>query len=448
MSNTKTRRAAPTATTAKLGTVSAAPPARGSGSARSGYRKPAIKALLAAIWKQGPVSRSDLSAQFQIPPSSVTRVIKELMDAGLICEVSKGRSIGGRQPVLLAPNPDSGVVLGIDLSGIELKAALVTTAGELQSVTQEAFLGIGAELLHSQLVTLIRRYQTLSKKSRQRIRAIGISVPGTVNVAQGIITDASNLQVSQYAVVEQLQQSLRLNVPIYIEHDTIAAVIAERYYGAGQDCTDFAYVTVSSGIGAGLLIHDGVYRGHGSSAGELGHTMAERPGQPCSCGRHGCLETVASASALLAQLQRTKKSRAAQFSIIDVRERLDRGEIAVLEAVGQAADHLAVALTSFACLFDLPLAVIGGDITQLGDAYFDLLRRGVAHYQLDSNPIKVVPSQLGTNAGVQGHWPAGLPKFVGDSLVETGRWAVFSANGEDVPAERLYVLALTRSAGL
>ena len=375
--------------------------------ARSSYRKPMLKELLAAIWKQGPISRSDLSAQFQIPPSSVTRAVKALMDAGLVCEVSKGRSMGGRQPVLLAPNPDSGVVLGIDLSGIELKAGLVTTAGALQAVTQDAFLGIGTEQLHRQLVEVVERYLAESKRSKQRIRAIGISVPGTVDAADGVIADASNLHVTHYAVAERLRKALRLKIPVYIEHDTIAAVIAERYYGAGQGCTDFAYVTVSSGIGAGLLIHDSVYRGHNGSAGELGHTMAERPGQPCSCGRHGCLETVASASAILAQLQPLKKSNStasarSPLTMAAVHERLNRGDLQGLQVVGHAADHLAVALTSFACLFDLPLAIIGGDVTDLGEAYFDLLRRGVAHYQLGSNPIQVVPSQLGTDAGLRG----------------------------------------------
>lgn len=369
-------------------------------------------ALLAAVWNNGPISRSDLAGVTGLAPSSITRLARELERAGLIREVSKGRSSGGRLPTLLAVNSDAGLVAGIDLSGLHLRGGIVDATGSLLATMEQPFSGLGADPIREQLMALVASLLAHPAVNGRRLLGIGISVPGTVDTATGMLLDSTNLRLQNFPLRALLRE--RFGLPVFVEHDTAAAALAERYYGAGRGVSDLVYVIVSTGVGAGIVVADQVYRGEGGAAGELGHITVERDGQVCSCGKRGCLETVAAGPAIVASARRVLDQGSAtlmagwvesdpqRLTVDTVARAAEAGDRTAQEILNSAADYLAIGISTLACILDIRLVIVGGEVAQAGPVFFEPLHHSLSKYQLYSNVPRVVPAHLQQDAALKG----------------------------------------------
>lgn len=369
-------------------------------------------ALLAAVWNHGPISRIDLARATGLAPSSVTRLTRELKRAGLIRETHPGKSSGGRRPVLLAPDANAGLVVGVDLSGLHLRGGVMDATGNPVASLERPFNGVGPEAIREQLVAAIGSLLADPAVAGRKILGVGVSVPGTVDTANGVVLDSTILRVEGFSLRELIQE--RFGLPAFAEHDTAAAALAEKYFGAGRGVSDLVYITVSSGIGAGIILADRVYRGEGGVAGELGHITIERGGQVCTCGKRGCLEAVASGSAIVANARRVLEHGTAtlmagwvesdprRLTVETVARAAQAGDRIALEIFSSAADYLAMAIGTLACLLDIGLIIVGGEVAQAGPVFFDPLRASLPKYQLYSNVPNVVPAQLEQDAPLRG----------------------------------------------
>ncbi len=367
-------------------------------------RSQRLSLLLSEIWSQRSVSRSDLRRATGLTLPTVTRLVQDLKAVGAITETDKSESSGGRRPSLIRANPEAGVVIGLDLSGIELRGAILDAANHCLKVTKQAFRGMQAPMIQEQVLQLCRELISDPLIGERRVLGIGVSVPGTVDAERGIIRDAVNIHVQNYPIRDILKDTFEL--PVFIEHDTLAAAIAEKHYGVGRGCGDLMYIVVSTGIGACWIADQTAYRGATGQAGELGHVVVERNGQVCVCGKHGCLEAVAAVPAMLSSAQnvllRQKRSSADTLSLTALIRASEQGDRLAQAIIDRAADYLAMAISAMVSIVDIRLLIIGGEVVQMGERYFLPLRHSFQKYRPSGDEVKIVPAALGENASLQG----------------------------------------------
>ncbi len=185
-----------------------------------------------------------------------------------------------------------------------------------------------------------------------------------------------------------------------IINDANAGVLAERRFGAARDCADVIYLRLAAGIGAGVVC-DGRMLGQHGLAGELGHVRVEPQGLLCRCGNRGCLETVASPTAIADLLAR---SWGRPVSAADLTELLRTGDRGTRRAVQDAGDAVGRALALAVTLVNPSLIVVGGDLVTAGDVLFEPLRRALDRQTMSSHAhaLRIVPSALGDSACVRG----------------------------------------------
>jgi glucokinase-like ROK family protein len=369
-------------------------------------------ALLATIWNLGPTSRTHLARLNDIPASTITRLVRELEKANLVQEVGKEKSTGGREPKLLGLNPDAGQVISIDLSGTKIHGGIVDAAGNLLVRVTQPFQGNGREIIENQMIEMISGLINLPFAQIRPTLGIGVSIPGTINKGFDTIRDSTFLGIKDYPIGKILGK--RFNLPVYVEHDTSAAALAEKYFGSGNRQSELIYITVSNGIGAGIIISDQIYRGTNEEAGELGHITIERDGLFCPCGKRGCLETVASRPAIISSAKRMldqgsqtllrKYTNPSQPEItLDMIAQAAREEDRISkEILRNAADYLAMAIGSLTSILDIYQIIIGGEVAQLGDAFFIPLRESISKYQFSDRPVSILPAALGSDATLKG----------------------------------------------
>jgi N-acetylglucosamine repressor len=374
------------------------------GNSKMDQRGQRLSLLLSEIWRTSSISRSDLRNATGLTLPSVTRLVRDLKAAGVIIETDKSESSGGRRPSLIRVNPDAGVVIGLDLSGIELRGAILDATNQCLKVTRKAFLGMQVQIIQDQVVQLCRELIADPVIGGRRVLGIGVSVPGTVDSEKGIIRDSSNFRLQNFPIRDILEDLLGL--PVFIEHDTLAAAVAEKFYGAARGVGDMVYIIVSMGIGAGLIARHSAYRGATDQAGELGHVVVERDGQVCVCGKRGCLEAVAAVPAMLSNARNVlsrqqggSQGPVSLDSLIGAAQQGDRLAQAIIE---RAADYLAMAISTMVSIVDIRLMIIGGEVVEMGELYFAPLRRSIQKYRPDGDEVEIVPAALGENAPFQG----------------------------------------------
>jgi glucokinase len=258
--------------------------------------------------------------------------------------------------------------------------------------------------------------EALAKAGLQRgdLAAVGICSPGPCDVEAGVISSAPNLPGwHDVPICRYLEE--RLGVSARLENDANAAAVGEHVYGAGRGCRHLIYMTVSTGIGGGLIIDGRLYRGATGVAGELGHMTIEPNGPVCGCGNRGCLEALASGtaiaargeellaqggSALLAKLAQEQGELTAQT----VFRAADQGDMACQGIIQRAGYYLGVGLASYVNIFNPEVIILGGGLTKEGEILLGPARAEM-EFRAMSEPLKAMQlkvAELGDYVGVMG----------------------------------------------
>lgn len=305
-----------------------------------------------------------------------------------------------------------GVVAGVDIGGTKISVAVGRLGGGMIATRR---IPTNAE---SGSLNALERIATvlndLITETSLPLRAIGVGSPAPIDVGRGLILSPSNLRSwIKFPVVQLLQE--RFGVPVALENDANAAALGEHIYGAGRGCENVLYVTVSTGVGGGLIINGQLYRGVATGAGEIGHMIVQPDGIRCNCGSIGCLETVSSGHHIARRVR--DRLRDGEASVIrDLVTDLDEITARVVVDAVRAKDPLAQAVWNEACrflaigignaitLFAPDLVIVGGGIASAGDLLFDPLREKVPGFvsMIPAEAIKIAPAELGTESGVYG----------------------------------------------
>ena len=246
------------------------------------------------------------------------------------------------------------------------------------------------------------------------LAAVGICSPGPCDIDAGVISSAPNLPGwRDVPICRYLEE--RLGVTTRLENDAYAAALGELVYGAGRGCRHLIYMTVSTGIGGGLIIDGRLYRGATGVAGELGHTTIEPDGPLCGCGNRGCLEALASGTAiaargkeLVAQGGSALLARLAQeqgeLTAETVSRAADQGDIACQGIIQRAGYYLGIGLASYVNIFNPEVIIIGGGLTKAGELLLAPARAEMAARAMPEalRAVQLKMAELGDYAGVMG----------------------------------------------
>ena len=255
--------------------------------------------LLNAIKTEGEISRAALAHRTGLSPATVTAITGQLIQENLIFEKNTGDSTGGRPPIMLALNPRGGFVVGIKLmedhlvGGLTDLNAAILTKDEL--ILPDKEVNTCVESLASLVDHLVRETGIRKKQ----LMGVGVGLAGVVNSAEGIVKQNPFFGWKDIKLRDLLQK--RLRVPVYIDNDVNTLTLSEKWIEPSQTENNFIVVTVGRGVGMGIVINGQIYRGKAGGAGELGHVIIDPQGPLCSCGRHGCLESLISDKALVEQ---------------------------------------------------------------------------------------------------------------------------------------------------
>ena len=368
--------------------------------------------LLSAVRQHGPLTRNDLAQITGLAPSSVTRLIRELEQLGLVMQTGKGESSGGRQPSLVVADPAAGLVVSLDLSGRNLRGGVFDAANNLIKFVDHPFHGLGPQAVEMQIRNMVKDLLAEPAAHDLPLLGIGVSLPGAVDMQTGDVRDSYNLRLHNYPLRRILSAEFAL--PVYIEHDASVAALAEHYYGAGRDLPHLIYILVSTGIGSGILINGQIYRGESGMSGEFGHIILDPAGQMCVCGKLGCLEALAAAPAILtsarwmashgrSELLSTLSSDEPQRITLEIVAQAARlGDGIAGEILAKSATHLAQGIATYASLFDISHMVVGGEVAELGDVYFDPLRQSLERFRRENLRIEIIPAELKQDTFLRG----------------------------------------------
>jgi len=257
--------------------------------------------ILETMIEEGSISRIQLAKLTGLNKTTITSQISELLKDEIVVETRQDKSTGGRKPILLSMNHTAGYAIGIEMDVDCIWFLLTDLAGNIQIRHSEGVRGLSLEETSEVLIKNIKQLIEFAPHSRYGIVGIGIGVHGIVNSNQQIVF-ATHSNWRNVNLREKLMEIFK--VPIYIDNNTNLCAFAEKTFFV--DDSNMLCLTISSGIGLGIIIDNKVYRGFNGFAGEIGHMIIHEEGRPCSCGNRGCWERYASEKAFLKELAISK----------------------------------------------------------------------------------------------------------------------------------------------
>jgi len=304
------------------------------------------------------------------------------------------------------------VIGGIDLGATKILSVVISQRGKLLAEGLRPTGGVeGPDAVIANMIASLR--QALADAGKTRLVAIGIDAPGPVDYARGIITSPPNLpgwhDVPLASIIAK-----EFGVPCVLENDANAAALAEHRWGSGRGSRHMLFLTVSSGVGGGIVIDGNLYRGASGAAGEVGHMTINAHGARCHCGRRGCLEMYASGIAI-ARLARRLVARRPDSPLSQlaakqpltarlVHQAADQGDESARELIAAAGHALGTGLASLINVFNPQVIVLDGSLTKMGDLYLGPARETAQResFAQSWSDVRIVVGELGDRSAALG----------------------------------------------
>jgi len=338
-----------------------------------------LSLVLRFIHNEAPVSRSQIAHATGLNKSTVSSLVGDLLERQLVYETGMNSVGTGRPATLLEINPKAGGIIGIEL-GVDFIA--VVLADIKANILWREFVTINPndvqEYNIAKILELTDKAIDICKNHSLHLLGIGLSAPGTVDLKQGVLVFAPNLQWRNVPFRKIFLEHSGLDV--YVENDANAAAIAEHLFGVARKCKDFIFVVDSIGIGGGLFLNGTLYRGKDGFAGEIGHSpiVAEPYQNPCHCGKLGCWETYANQYSLIHRVQKRLDDKHdsiiptlmveqnTPLSISIIKQAADATDREALEALAETGVALGLGFASLIDVFNPEKIILGGLLSSVG----------------------------------------------------------------------------------
>jgi len=364
--------------------------------------------ILTLIRTHQPVSRADLSRLMETNRANITLLVNELLAEKLVREGAQGNlRVPGRKPTFLYINSENGFAIGLDVrptrTFMMITDSIGKQIGEIVSFPTKFDPAEFVSSLSSQIRKGLRAVG-LPSSSRWSCDGIGIVFPGMVDRESGVVINAPKLGWNNVRLIEMLEAEFK-ETPIHLENSGRACALSQ-IWSARQDAegqNDRVFVSVSDGVGVGVVINGELIRGKHNTAGEFGHVALNVDGPPCSCGANGCWEAYISNLATLSRyFGRNLSKREPEpveimnFTIEDLIKLARGGDCKAITALNSTARYLGLGLASVINALDPSVIDIGGEITEAWDLIEMHVREAIKERtvirELGRTTIRIVPA--------------------------------------------------------
>jgi len=379
-------------------------------------RKLNTSLIMDCLRTRGPLSRAGLSAAIGLNRSTVSSLVKDLLDENLVHEIglqSSDRS--GRPGMLLELNPDGGCAVGVEI-GVDFISIVLTdfVARVLWRQRVVSDPQDEQEVIIERAEGMIRRALDTGSKHGLRPLGIGVGVPGLVDIRQGRLVFAPNLCWRDVPLRELWTRLFDLS--IFVENEANAAALGEYYFGVARDVQNLIYLSAGVGLGGGIIIKGKLFRGSSGYAGEIGHMTMDPDGELCGCGKRGCWETVVGPRAIVRRVREALDMNAESQICALVDDDLSRIDVDVVVQAAQAGDavartaleevgvQLGIGVANLVNTFNPEMVVLGGALSLASPFLLPVIEEMIGQHAL-AGPrasVEVAASAHGADACVMG----------------------------------------------
>lgn len=336
--------------------------------------------VLKTIEEKGIISRVEICKKVGLAAPTVSGIVKDFLDRGVVEEAGKGDSSGGKKPILLRINPKAGYVLAADL-GYEdgIRVALMDLSNNIVRETSGPPMEIlrGGELgeILSMIVCELLQKENISEK---KVLGVCIGVPGIIDFNSGKVTTVTPY-LNQEILLEDLELK-EINTPYVVENDVNLMALGERAKGIAEGVDDFVFVGERLGIGAGIVINGKLHTGVNNAAGEVGYFLIDREyvaiqEKSLEAGWCGCFERLAGHKAIT---KKAKELMGRPMKAVDIFRAAGKGNVAASEIVKETLEYLACGISNICCVLDPELVVIGGRISTLPEDFLEKIKTQIS----------------------------------------------------------------------
>jgi glucokinase len=308
-------------------------------------------------------------------------------------------------------------VVGVDMGGTKILSAVIDAEGNILGAAKVSTkAGRGAVAVIDRIADCIQRAVDESGVAAESIQAVGIGAPGPLDPATGVVIFAPNLGWRDVPLKAELEA--RTGFPTFVDNDVNVGTLGEHAFGAGRGIQSVVGIFVGTGIGGGIILQGELFHGASKTAGEIGHIIVKAGGPRCGCGTRGCLEAIASRTAMTKQFQKAilkkgKKSVLSELTGGDL-ESIRSGVLAkavrmndklTLKVFKKVTKYLGIGIGSIVNFLNPEMIVLGGGVVEaLDDTFLDNIRAAVEKYSLPNtlDGVQIVPAELGDNSGILG----------------------------------------------
>lgn len=361
--------------------------------------------------RHGSISRTDIARMTGLSIPTVMKIVDSFLQIGLLREMGKRQSTGGKPAMLLEFVPDAYFCVGIDIGATKILGVLADCAGSIiyryqipnsTDYSDEEFL---ARIAH-----VIRNVLDNCGTAKAKILGIGVGMPGLIRSSDSVVVFSPVLQRTNLNLYDYLVS--QFDLPIMVDSIHRALVMGEKKYGACRDSENFVTMNLGYGIGAGLFVNGSVYSGNCGFAGEIGHIILNPLGPKCFCGNRGCLETLGSALAMTrdatARIQNNELTILTSMipgglETLEAKHIFDAaklGDSLACDIVSNAIEYIGMGIANLTNVMDPDYVVIEGGLSLAGDFLLKPLIEAWRKYRMNYSGMntRIILSDFGADA--------------------------------------------------
>ena len=361
------------------------------------------KRILDAARRHGPISRAALAVRAELSPPTVSALVDDLVDRrGLLRNVGKGQSSGGRRPLMVDFNAEFGYIAGIDIGSRSLRFMLADLRGKVVHRCEDRTPTTSRQAIVDAILGGIARLFAESNLDKRKLFAIGAGAPGMTDVLQGRVISAVNLKDWTDVPLRDILRTA-FDVPVVVDNDVNMAALGEQWAGCAKNCPNFVFIALGAGVGAGIVIDGRLHRGSHWYAGEISHMHLDHRRWKIEYGEQGFLESLVGADAIGRYGEKLRCGAPAVPSAdgaAHVFEAARYGDARAAAVVQRVALYLGLAVANIAAVLDPALIVFGGGISHVGDQLLQPVRDVVSRVVPNVPDIRL--SAAGDDAQVFG----------------------------------------------
>ena len=381
-----------------------------------GWSGPAAGAAIFRIIRDlGPIARTEIVNKTGLSKSTVSIHTKKLLDMGLIIESEDENNSVGRNRKMLNFAKENGFIIGIDLGATSLSTALCNLDAEIIDIKNiDVLVNSGPEIIMNHIYKFIEELLKENNLSKKSIFGIGMGVPGPVEFSKGIPVSPPIMPGWHlYPLKEVLQE--KYNCPAFIDNDVNVMAVGEEHAGIANNVSNFIFVKIGTGIGAGIVCNGKLYRGDKGCSGDIGHIEIDGEEELCSCGNKGCLEIAAAGPAIAKKAKSAARKRESEllYSLLekkgdltarDVGEALKRGDSCAKKIFKESGHKIGRVLSRLVNFYNPALIVIGGGVANAGEDLISPIKEEILRHStsLAVQDLEIKESENNELVGVIG----------------------------------------------